>query len=50
MLCERVNVTKTEIDERWSIIDLLDCHILMDVYEELDRKEAAKARAQSKRS
>lgn len=43
------HVSKAEIDERWSVLDLLDCHQLIDVHVEMDRRAAAKARAASKR-
>lgn len=39
------HVSKHEIDEHWSIIDLLECHELIDIHEELDRRAMMKARS-----
>jgi hypothetical protein len=41
------NVSKHEIDEHWSIVDLLECNELIDIHEELERRAAAKAKAKS---
>lgn len=43
------HVSKHEIDEHWSILDLLECHELIDIHEELDRRAEARAKAASKR-
>ena len=37
------HVSRREIDEHWSILDLLECHELIDIHEELDRRAATKA-------
>lgn len=41
------HVSKHEIDTCWSIIDLLECHELIDIHEELDRRAAMKSKAAS---
>lgn len=41
------HVSKHEIDEHWSVLDLLDCNELIDIHEELDRRAAAKLRTKS---
>jgi len=41
--------SKHEIDEHWSLIDLVDCHRLIDLHEELEQRAAAKAKAAAKR-
>lgn len=45
------HVSKQEIDEHWSLVELLECHELIDLHEELERRSMArmKARAASKR-
>lgn len=45
MFWGQMTVTKHEIDEHWSIVDLLECHELIDVHEELERRAAKKAQA-----
>jgi hypothetical protein len=42
------HVSKHEINEHWTIIELLECHELIDIHEELDRRAAAKAKASAK--
>ena len=41
------HVSRAEIDERWSLLDLLDCHQLIDLHEEMDRRTAAAARSRT---
>lgn len=43
------HVAKREIDNDWSVIDLLDCHELIDLHEELDRRATMRAKAASRR-
>ena len=43
------HVSKAEIDNQWSIVDLLECHELIDIHDELDRRAAMKARARTRR-
>ena len=48
MFCEQLRVTKREIDEHWSIVDLLEAHELIDVHEELERRANNRAQAAAK--
>jgi len=37
-----MTVTKTEIEERWSVLDLLDAHEVLDMYDDLEARAAKK--------
>lgn len=41
------HIAKHEIDEHWSLIDLIDCHELIDMHEDADQRMAAKMRMRS---
>jgi hypothetical protein len=34
--------------ELWSIVELLECHALLDIYDELERREAKRAQPKVK--
>jgi hypothetical protein len=38
-------VTLSEIEDRWSLDTLLDAHLAIDLWEELESKSAAKAQS-----
>ena len=41
--------SKGDIDERWSLTDLLDAHWLIDLHDEAESRADAKARAAARR-
>lgn len=40
----RINVSLVELETQWSLDDLLDANLVLDTFEELDRRTAPKGK------